>query len=83
MPNESEEYLTPGEVLEEYPFLKVDYNWTIQSPGALLSIGLLDGKYLKGKHMTLIARSSLLKLFAVYRQKIKERHDHLKGMQPD
>ena len=83
MSNENEEYLTPGEILEEYPFLKADYNWTIQSPGALLSLGLLDGKYLKGKHMTLIARSSLKKLFALYLQKNKERSDHLKGMQPD
>ncbi len=83
MPKEKEEYLTPGEILHEYPFLKDDHNWSIQTPGVLLSIGVLHGKYLKGKHMTLIARSSLERLFCYYRKFMAERQSHLGEDKPN
>ncbi len=83
MPKENEEYLTPGEILQEYPFLIDDHNWSVQTPGVLLSIGLLNGKYLKGKHKTLIARSSIERLFGYYKVGIAVKCDHLDNKKPN
>jgi hypothetical protein len=77
-----EEYLTPGEVLQEYPFLMDDYNWSIQTPGVLLAIGVLHGKYIRGKHMTLITRSSVLKLLCFYQVWNDERNAHISLTKP-
>ncbi len=43
------EYLTSEEVLRKFPCLITRFNWNITTPGQLHAIGLLHGKYLKGK----------------------------------
>lgn len=83
MLKENEEYLTPEEILDEYPFLMTDYNWSIQTPGVFLSTGILHGKYLKGKRMTLIARSSLFRVFSFYQTSNNEKNAHLNRNKPD
>lgn len=66
-----DEYLTPDEVLERFPCLKTDFNWSTSTPGSLHSIGLLHGNYLKGRRMMLISLDSLKRLIAFYKQDLE------------
>lgn len=67
-----EEYLTSDEVLRKFPCLITRFNWNITTPGQLHAIGLLHGKYLKGKRMLLISFVSLKKLIKFYKDELED-----------
>ncbi|MGL4598848.1 MAG: hypothetical protein ACRCYO_15130 [Bacteroidia bacterium] len=66
------EYITSDEVLLKYPCLQARFNWNITSAGTLHSLGILHGKYLRGKRMLLISVESLKKLIKYYKDDIEE-----------
>jgi hypothetical protein len=66
-----DEYLTPDEVLHRFPCLKTDFNWDNSTPGYLHSVGLLHGKYLKGRRMMLIQLDSLKRVIAYYKNELE------------
>jgi hypothetical protein len=70
------EYLTSDEVLRRFPCLITRFNWNITTPGQLHAIGLLHGKYLKGKRMLLISIVSMKRLIKYYKDDLEDtQHD--------
>ncbi len=80
--NSQDEFLTPGEIICEYPFLRVHYNWSILTPGILLSVSILHGKYLKGQHRSHIGRSSITTVINYYQSINDERIIRLNQQRP-
>jgi hypothetical protein len=77
MDNLTNEYLTCGEILQEYPVLAKDYQWDLHSPSRLFSLGLLEGKYLTSKRTILIKRSSIESIVKFYSELLKRRCTNL------
>jgi hypothetical protein len=71
------EYLTSEEVLRKFPCLITRFNWNITTPGQLHAIGLLHGKYLKGKRMLLISIVSMKRLIKYYKEDLDEAKSEL------
>lgn len=71
MSNVNADYLTCGELLQEYSILK-EYQWDLHTPSNLLALGLLEGKYLASKKTTLIKRESIEFMIDVYLQLYKK-----------
>lgn len=55
-------YLTPQEIIEKYPDLAMKFNWGTSEIGTILKCKILDGYYDRGRRMSLIKESSLIKL---------------------
>lgn len=70
MAQNKDEFLTPDEVLKRFPCLQTDFSWNNSTPGYLHSVGLLHGKYLKGRRMMLIQLDSLKRLIAFYKSEL-------------
>jgi hypothetical protein len=55
-------YLTPKEIFEKYPELKIKFNWTQSDIGLMMRNKLLSGYYSRNKRASMIEESSLLNL---------------------
>ena len=55
-------YLTPKEIFEKYPDLKLKFNWTQSDIGVFLRNKLLSGYYSRNKRASMIEEGSLLNL---------------------
>lgn len=55
-------YLTPKEVFEKYPDLKIKFNWTQSDIGLMMRSKLLSGYYSRNKRASMIEENSLLNL---------------------
>lgn len=55
-------YLTPKEIFEKYPDLKIKFNWTQSDIGLMMRNKLLSGYYSRNKRTSMIEESSLLNL---------------------
>lgn len=55
-------YLTPKEIFEKYPDLKIKFNWTQSDIGVFMRNKLLSGYYSRNKRASMIEESSLLNL---------------------
>jgi hypothetical protein len=75
---DDDELLTIDEVLERYPYLEKEFNWSNTTVGILHSIGLLHGHYRKGKRLLLISLRSLLRVIDLYKTDL-ERIKHALG----
>lgn len=57
-----ESYLTPKEIFEKYPDLKLKFNWTKSDIGIFMRNKLLSGYYSRNKRASMIEETSLLKM---------------------
>ena len=55
-------YLTPKEIFEKYPDLKLKFNWTQSDIGLFMRNKLLSGYYSRNKRTSMIDESSLLNM---------------------
>lgn len=72
-----DEYLTSEEVLRKFPCLISRFNWNNTTPGQLHSLGILHGKYLKGKRMLLISLKSMKRLIRYYKDDLSDTQHEL------
>lgn len=54
-----ERFLTPEELLENYPLLRTQFNWNNSHIGTLLKLKVLDGYYDGSKRKAFIKESSV------------------------
>jgi hypothetical protein len=65
-----ETYLTPGEVLTNYPDLPKNLNWTASDLGRLVKCYVLEGYYDRKRRTSMIRESSLKRLISYVNETI-------------
>ena len=65
-------HLTPTELFEKYPELKIRFNWTKRNLSFFMRCKLLIGYYNRNKHTTMIEESSLLDLIDFVKESLNE-----------
>lgn len=64
-------YLTPGEIIDNYPQLKYKHNWSENLVGSLLRSNLLKGYYDRTRRASMIEESSVMELIQFLNNKIE------------
>jgi hypothetical protein len=57
-----EMFLTPMEILEKYPDLRLKFNFTTSDLGVILKCKVVDGYYDRTKRNSMIKESSVMRL---------------------
>lgn len=72
MAQHKDEYLSSDEILKRYPCLMSRFNWNTTTPGQLHAIGILHGKYFRGRRLLLISLFSMKKLISYYKADLED-----------